>query len=408
MENLDPEEHNKFAALAADWWDRDGPSRTLHDINPCRLSYIEAHTPLAQRCVADIGCGGGILSLAMARAGATVTALDASAELIKVAQQQAASDGINITFEHGLSREFASRHAQHFDVVTCMELIEHVPDGEALLADCVKLLKPGGWLFVSTLTRKASAYALGIVAAEYVLGLVPRGTHNYQQFVRPSELAGALRTMGMHTRDISAMHYNPLSRARALRWQTLRQLSRRLSGAGLIVSWSRPQAILFDLDGTLLDTAPALARALNRVLEENARPPLDFAAIRPYVSHGSIALTRLGFPESEHTPQFETLRQRLLDCYHNDVAYRTTMFAGMPRVLAQIEANRQPWGIVTNKPGWLTTPLLNMVTLPTEPACVLSGDSAARAKPHPGQPAASRRTTRGQDRRVPLRRRCRT
>lgn len=144
-----------------------------------------------------------------------------------------------------------------------------------------------------------------------------------------------------------------------------------------------PDAVLFDLDGTLLDTAPALARALNCVREENALAALPETGIRPYVSHGSVALTRLGFPDDEHTPRFESLRQRLLECYHNDVAYRTALFAGMPRVLAQIQSQALAWGIVTNKPGWLTEPLLKAVSLPVQPGCVLSGDSTPRAKPHP-------------------------
>lgn len=212
MTNFDQAEHDKFAALASSWWERDGPSRTLHDINPCRLSYVRAHTPMRDLRVADIGCGGGILSLAMAREGAHVTALDASAELIEAGRQQAHEEHLEVDFVHSLSREFAAARAHSFDVVTCMELIEHVPDAEALLEDCVQLLKPGGWLFISTLTRSPTAYALGIVAAEYVLGLVPRGTHDYQQFVRPSELVNALRPLGMTARDISALHYNPLLR----------------------------------------------------------------------------------------------------------------------------------------------------------------------------------------------------
>lgn len=212
MANLNPEERSRFAALAASWWDPDGSSRTLHDINPCRLAYVGEGLDLNGLRVADIGCGGGILSVALARAGARVTAVDATPELIDVAIGHAAGLALSIDFRVQLSAELAAAAPAAYDIVTCMELIEHVPDATALLGDCAALLKPGGRLIVSTLNRTPAAWALGIVAAEYVLDLVPRGTHDYAQFLRPAELAAAARLHGLEVMDISAMRYNPLTR----------------------------------------------------------------------------------------------------------------------------------------------------------------------------------------------------
>lgn len=212
MANLNPEERSRFAALAASWWDPDGSSRTLHDINPCRLAYVGEGLDLNGLRVADIGCGGGILSVALARAGARVTAVDATPELIDVAIGHAAGLALSIDFRVQLSAELAAAEPAAYDIVTCMELIEHVPDATALIGDCAALLKPGGRLIVSTLNRTPAAWALGIVAAEYVLDLVPRGTHDYAQFLRPAELAAAARLHGLEVMDISAMRYNPLTR----------------------------------------------------------------------------------------------------------------------------------------------------------------------------------------------------
>jgi 2-polyprenyl-6-hydroxyphenyl methylase/3-demethylubiquinone-9 3-methyltransferase len=212
MSNLDSDERDKFSSLAARWWDVDGPCRTLHDINPCRLDYIADSAELDAARVADIGCGGGVLSAALATRGARVTAIDASSELVAVARAHARENGLDIDYRQQMSAALAEQATGQFDLVTCMELIEHVPDPDALLADCANLLKTGGQLIVSTLNRTAAAYVLGIVAAEYVFGLVPRGTHDYAHFLRPSELANCARTHGLKILDVRAMHYNPVTR----------------------------------------------------------------------------------------------------------------------------------------------------------------------------------------------------
>ena len=217
MSNLDPEERDKFAALAATWWALDGPSRTLHDINACRVDYIAARADLKGARVADVGCGGGISSEALARAGARVTGIDITAELIDVARRHALECGLAIDYQVATVESLAADRPDSFDAVVCLELVEHVPDAQDLLAQCTRLLRPGGVLVLSTLNRTLSAYALGIVVAEYALGLLPRGTHDYSRFVRPSELARAGRAVGLELRDVMGMSYNPITRQARLR-----------------------------------------------------------------------------------------------------------------------------------------------------------------------------------------------
>lgn len=216
MENVSSSEQQKFSALADDWWDPNGSSRTLHEINPCRLEYVQRRLDLAGSKVADIGCGGGLFSEALALAGATVTAIDATDSVIDIARTHAAQNELNIDYRVQLSRQLAASESGTFDAVVCMELIEHVPDPAALVADCGALLRDGGQLFISTLTRTPVSYALAILGAEYVLGLVPRGTHDYEQFLKPAEIGRLARTAGLTTVDVTAMQYNPAARAARL------------------------------------------------------------------------------------------------------------------------------------------------------------------------------------------------
>ena len=209
---VDPRERDHFAALADSWWDPDGPGRTLHDINPCRLAYIRAGRTLAGQRIADIGCGGGLVSEALAREGGRVTAIDASPELVAVAAAHARTAGLDIDYRTALAAELASAQPASFDLVTCLELLEHVPDPDALLGDLARLLRPAGELVVSTVNRTPGAYLLAIVAAEYVFGLVPRGTHDYGQFIRPSELGAWLRAADAGLRALSGLAYDPLQR----------------------------------------------------------------------------------------------------------------------------------------------------------------------------------------------------
>jgi 2-polyprenyl-6-hydroxyphenyl methylase / 3-demethylubiquinone-9 3-methyltransferase len=210
--SVDAREIAKFDQQAAAWWDLNGPSRALHDLNPQRLAFIRERVTLKAAHMLDLGCGGGILSEALAREGAAVTAIDLSSEQIDIARLHALESGLQIDYRMISSHELAQRQPASFDAIACMEMLEHVPEPEAILADCRKLLKPGGKLFLSTINRTARSFALAIVGAEHLLRLLPKGTHRYSLFLRPSELAKGLRDNGFELRTLEGLHYEPFSR----------------------------------------------------------------------------------------------------------------------------------------------------------------------------------------------------
>lgn len=207
------QEVNKFAQLAEDWWDTDGPLRTLHDINGARFEFISQHINLQGLRVLDVGCGGGILSESMTKAGAHVTGIDAESETIQVAKAHAKKNHLPIDYFCSAIEEY---EAQCFDVVTCMELLEHVQNPDLVLRHCRRLLKPNGILFLSTISRTLKAYLGAIVAAEYILGLLPRQTHDYDKFIKPSELAKMARPFGLNIIDMKGLCYNPFTRKTSL------------------------------------------------------------------------------------------------------------------------------------------------------------------------------------------------
>jgi len=186
--NVDPHEIKKFNALATDWWDPNGRMKPLHQMNPLRIQYIKNHTNIAEKKVLDVGCGGGLLSEAMARESADVIGIDLSNTLIQVAQQHAQKKRVLVDYQCISVENIAQTHAASFDIITCMEMLEHVPDPIGILQACANSLKPGGVLFVSTINRTIESYLGAIVAAEYILGLLPKGTHQYSPFIRPSDL----------------------------------------------------------------------------------------------------------------------------------------------------------------------------------------------------------------------------
>jgi 2-polyprenyl-6-hydroxyphenyl methylase/3-demethylubiquinone-9 3-methyltransferase len=210
--NVSPEEIARFDALAARWWDPDGESRPLHDLNPVRLGYIAARANLAGARVADVGCGGGLLSEALARAGAKVTGIDLGEKVIGIAKLHLHESNLDVDYRVQSSADLAAAEPASFDAVCCMELIEHVPDPAALVADLAALVKPGGRLFMSTLNRTPAAFGAAILGAEYLLRMLPRGTHHYAQFLKPSELGRLLRHAGLELEDVSGLGYNPLAR----------------------------------------------------------------------------------------------------------------------------------------------------------------------------------------------------
>ncbi len=216
MSNVDPLELEKFNQLAHRWWDPNSEFKPLHDINPLRLDYIDRLAGLDGKAVLDVGCGGGILSEAMAARGAKVTGIDMGDRPLKVAQLHLLESGLTVEYRKVAVEKLASEQPQHYDIVTCMEMLEHVPDPASIVAACARLLKPGGWGFFSTINRNAKAYLFAVIGAEYILGLLPRGTHDYAKFLKPAELAAYCRTAGLTPGRITGMTYNPLTRIYAL------------------------------------------------------------------------------------------------------------------------------------------------------------------------------------------------
>lgn len=208
--NVDPNEIRKFEELAWRWWDRDSEFKPLHDINPLRLNYIDDYTHLQGKQVIDVGCGGGILAESMARRGAHVTGIDMGDAPLSVAKLHALESGVDITYRQISAEAMAEEAPQQFDTVTCMEMLEHVPDPASVIAACAKLVKPGGNVFFSSINRNPKAFLLAIVGAEYVLNMLPKGTHEYGKFIRPSELERWARSVGLELRNVSGMTYNPL------------------------------------------------------------------------------------------------------------------------------------------------------------------------------------------------------
>lgn len=213
MPNVDDLELAKFSALAHRWWDRDSEFRPLHEINPLRLDWIDSLAPLRGRRVVDIGCGGGILAEAMALRGARVTGIDLAAKPLGVARLHALESGVaDLDYREIGAEALAAEQPAAFDTVTCMEMLEHVPDPASTVRACARLAKPGGWVFLSTLNRNPKAFAFAIVGAEYLLNLLPRGTHEYARFIRPSELARHTREAGLELVATRGLGYNPITR----------------------------------------------------------------------------------------------------------------------------------------------------------------------------------------------------
>jgi 2-polyprenyl-6-hydroxyphenyl methylase / 3-demethylubiquinone-9 3-methyltransferase len=214
--NLDPAEISKFSSLADTWWDAKGPLRSLHEINPARLAFIKSQISLAQQQIVDLGCGGGILSEALAREQAQVFGVDQSEALIDIATTHACSQNLPITYQVAEIEAFSQERSEAFDAVCCMELLEHVPNPSVLIQACHALVKPRGWVFFSTINRNLPAYLLAIFGAEYCFNIVPKGTHTYEKFIRPSELSAAARQAGLRLVKLQGLHYNPFSHQASL------------------------------------------------------------------------------------------------------------------------------------------------------------------------------------------------
>jgi 2-polyprenyl-6-hydroxyphenyl methylase/3-demethylubiquinone-9 3-methyltransferase len=211
-ENVHPHEIDKFGSLAERWWDPKGEFKTLHDINPLRIKFIQEYADIQNQKIIDVGCGGGILTEGLAKHGAIATGIDLSEELIDIADLHGLESGIQANYQKISAEEFADQYPEQFDHVTCMEMLEHVPDPASIVSACAKLVKPGGYVFFSTLNRKPKAYLLAIVAAEHLLKMLPKGTHDYKTFIKPSELSRWCRHDGLEIRGITGIEYNPFSK----------------------------------------------------------------------------------------------------------------------------------------------------------------------------------------------------
>ncbi|RLA48575.1 MAG: bifunctional 3-demethylubiquinol 3-O-methyltransferase/2-polyprenyl-6-hydroxyphenol methylase [Gammaproteobacteria bacterium] len=210
--NVDPQEIAKFEALASRWWDRNSEFKALHEINPLRANYIDQHSPVAGKRLVDVGCGGGILAESMAQRGATVTGIDMGEAPLSVAQLHGLESGVEVNYLQSTAEQLAEREAGNYDIVCCLEMLEHVPDPASVIAACAALAQPGGSLYFSTINRNPKAYLFAIVGAEHILQLLPAGTHEYAKFIKPSELAGWIRKAGLALADMTGLIYNPLTK----------------------------------------------------------------------------------------------------------------------------------------------------------------------------------------------------
>jgi 2-polyprenyl-6-hydroxyphenyl methylase/3-demethylubiquinone-9 3-methyltransferase len=211
-QNVDPAEQKKFDSIAASWWDPDGESQPLHDLNPARLAYIAERVRLKDAKVVDVGCGGGILSESMAASGASVTGIDVATKALSVARLHLHESGLEVDYQQSTAEFWAEQNPASAQIVTCMEMLEHVPDPASVVASCADILETGGHLFMSTLNRNAASFAVAILGGEHIARVVPKGTHQYDRFIKPSELCQWLRASGMKTVEITGIHYNPLER----------------------------------------------------------------------------------------------------------------------------------------------------------------------------------------------------
>ncbi|MGB0458654.1 MAG: bifunctional 2-polyprenyl-6-hydroxyphenol methylase/3-demethylubiquinol 3-O-methyltransferase UbiG [Porticoccaceae bacterium] len=211
-QNVDPNEIRKFEELASRWWDKNSEFKPLHDINPLRANWIDNLAPVAEKKVLDVGCGGGILAESLAQRGAQVTGIDMGDAPLGVAKLHQLESGLSIDYQKSTAEDFAQQHENAFDVVTCLEMLEHVPDPSSVVQACAKMVKPGGHVFFSTINRNPKAFLFAIIGAEYVLRLLPRGTHEYAKFIRPSELANWSRSADLQVNQMTGLLFNPLTK----------------------------------------------------------------------------------------------------------------------------------------------------------------------------------------------------
>ncbi len=409
--NVDLSEIAKFEALASRWWDVHSEFKPLHEINPLRMRFISEQINLAEKKVLDVGCGGGILSEAMAQQGADVTAIDMGDAALAVAKLHQLESKVSVSYQKICVEQLARQKQAHFDIITCLEMLEHVPDPASVIKASAAMLKPGGHLFFSTINRNPKAYLLAILGAEYMLKLLPQGTHDYAKFIRPAELASWCRENQLDLQHSIGLSYNPLTKKYKLNKDIsvnyMLHLTKPISNSPStpLPSSAPPtnapptnesayqrkcrkmtsvKLVLFDLDGTLIDTAKDFHIILNQLLKENSRMTISMAEVRKTVSSGARALIKLAFNIEESHREFESLRRRLLDLYAKQLEQTSsTLFPGIEQLLGVIENNKILWGIVTNKPSIYTLALLTQYRLLENCATVVCPDHVTQPKPDP-------------------------
>ena len=383
--NVDAAELAKFSELAHRWWDLDSEFRPLHEINPLRLDWIESVIPVKGCQVLDVGCGGGILADAMARRGAQVLGIDLAERALKVAKLHALeADTRGVKYRDVSAEALAEEQPETFDIVTCMEMLEHVPQPASVVAACARLVKPGGWVFFSTINRNAKAFAFAIVGAEYVLGMLPRGTHEYRKLIRPSELAAYSRAAGLDLRHTRGMEYNPLTRRYWLSADTSVNYLFATRKRGNVVSAGRPAlAVLFDLDGTLIDSAADLGAAADKMRTDRGMEPLALDRYRPMAGAGARGMLGVAFGIAPDAAEFNALREEFFVNYEARMLESTRAFAGVGELIAKLCERAVPWGVVTNKSARFTDPLTRAMPLFGSAGAIVSGDTTPFSKPHP-------------------------
>ncbi|CAG0894988.1 unnamed protein product, partial [Darwinula stevensoni] len=364
--NFEQQEIDKFSQVAHQWWDQSGEFKPLHDINPLRLNWIDRQVPLAGKVVLDVGCGGGILSESMAIKGAQVTGIDLSEASLETARLHARETQTAVTYELISVEALAARDPAHFDVVTCMEMLEHVPDPAAIVKAIRQLVKPGGMVFMSTFNRNLTAYVFAVLGAEYILKMLPKGTHDYQKFITPAELASMARHAGLALQKLEGMRYNPLFKSYELTPNT---------------QVNYLATVLFDFDGTLADTAHDLANATNQALVHHGLAPIEIGFLKPQASSGAQGLLGAAGFTPEHQ-QYESLRQSFIEFYAKNLSEHTALFDGVSNILEKIETKGLLWGIVTNKSSRFTLPLVEQLGLDLA-SVVVCGDTTPYTKPSP-------------------------